>query len=81
MGDVFDLIFSGLVSFVKILQDFELSAYGFTTSLWDICIAFIFIDLIISLLFVLRGRSNNGNGSGSGGSERAPKKGSNSDAD
>lgn len=50
MESVFNLILNGFVHVYTILNDFVISAYGFSFSMWDLFIAFFVLAGIVPIL-------------------------------
>lgn len=54
MDDVFNLIINCIVRIVLEMKDFEITAYGYTTTLWDVNLGLAFTGLVLTLVFALR---------------------------
>ena len=54
MDQFFSLLFSSLRQIVSILQGFQISALGFTVSLWDIELAIFVLSVLAPLLFAVK---------------------------
>lgn len=54
MDQFFSLLFSSLSQIVSILQGFQISALGFTVSLWDIELAIFVLSVLAPLLFAVK---------------------------
>lgn len=50
MTDVFNLIFQGIEGGYNILKGFNISAYGFSFSLWDFLVALFVLSFIVPLV-------------------------------
>lgn len=76
MDEIFDMIIYGVTRVIGIMKDFKITAYGFTTTLWDIQMGFVFTGLVASLIFIISpAKSREYLEKSKSGSERVPKKG------
>ena len=50
MQEVFELIFTGIKGGYDILKGFNISAYGFSFSLWDFLLALFLLSFIVPLV-------------------------------
>lgn len=50
MTDVFELIFQGISAGYTMLNNFAISAYGFTFSLWDFLVTLFVLSMIVPLV-------------------------------
>lgn len=50
MQEVFDLIFTGIKAGYDILKGFNISAYGFSFSLWDFLLTLFILSFVVPLV-------------------------------
>lgn len=81
MDDVFSLLIDGFTWYTNCLKGFSVTVLGFTFSMFDFLIAFIFLDLIIGLVFVLRPAGSGTRSADASVSERVPENPEKRDAD
>ena len=72
MGEVINMLLDGFRWYTDSLKGFVMEFFGFSVSMFDFLIAFLLLDLVIGLVFVIRPVRSSDSGVGSGTSERAP---------